>query len=78
MLANSQIKGLPPVSNCIHPVFFLAFHPLPKKKNQQYLVKIQLNTLEKADQYIDQSSPSEDYTQRKINWHAFERKATFI
>lgn len=46
--------------------------------NQQYLLKIQLNALEKADQYIDESSPSEDYTERKINCYALERKATFI
>lgn len=34
--------------------------------------------LKKADQYIDKSSPSEDYTERKMNCYALERKATFI
>ena len=45
---------------------------------QPTILKIQLNALEKADQYIDESSPSEDYTERKINCYALERKATFI
>lgn len=39
---------------------------------------MQLNTLEKADQYIYKNSPLEDYTKRKINCYALERKATFI
>lgn len=73
LLVNSHIKCLPTLSPYSHPMLF--FSP---SKNQQYLVKIQLNTLEKADQYIDESSPSEDYTERKINCDALERKATFI
>lgn len=74
-MTNTHNKVWPTASSGSQSFFFFfSFF----SQNQQYFVIMQLNTLEKADQYIYKNSPLEDYTKRKINCYALERKATFI